>query len=248
MSQRVEILSNIGLVQEYRKRLTPQICYAVDGLRNITIEATSTKDFIISRTILLDELLNVDKNKHYEMSQAYMAEQLVRIATKNPLEERGFFIDIAPQNLEHGVNQKGVDLIVLDSNKTICLGIDLKLKKSNNDGFGWGQNILSPFIYLKMGNWSLETREKSGVDIRQWIQEYTGPKLKTSGKIPRIFELRRYVIPRIIRTLERYIDITNSPNDRLYKSCIPEDYQSFELLKNKLSRLWLVFSEISRDY
>lgn len=252
MSQRVEVLSNIGLVNEYRKRLPPQICYAVDGSQNLTIEGSSSIDFINSRTRLLERFLLEEKNKHHEMSQAYLAEQLVRIAIKNPLEERGFFMDIAPQNIEHGTDQKGVDLIVVDSNKTICLGIDLKLKRkitiNDRDGFGWCQNTLSPFIYLKMGNWSLETREKSGVDIHQWIQEYTSPKLKTTGKIPRIFELRQYIVPRIIRTLEGYIDTTNNPNDRLYISCIPENYQSFELLKNKLSRLWSVFSDISRDY
>ncbi len=168
MPQRVEV-SNIGLVNEYYQGLLPQSFYTGDSTHYNTIECRSSGNFIKSRTALLDEFINIDKSKHHEMSRAYLAEQLVRIAIKNPLEERGFLMDIAPQNLEHGNNQKGVDLIVVDSNKIICLGIDLKLKKRittcARDGFGWCQNTLSPFIYLKMGNWSLETREESKVDI-----------------------------------------------------------------------------------
>ena len=251
MSERIKV-SDIGLVNEYYRRLPPQIFYAVDEPKNDTIEGFSTRNFITSRTALLDEFLNVDKSKHHEMSQSYLAEQLVRIAIKNPLEEKGFFVDIAPQNLEHGNDQKGVDLIVVDSNKMICLGIDLKLKKrrsaSEHDGFGWCQNTLSPFIYLKMGNWSLETREESGVDIRHWIQEYTSPKLKTTGKIPRIYELRQYVVPRITKTLEKYIEKINDSEKEFYKNCIPENQQSLDLLKSKLSSLHSVFSNISRDY
>lgn len=251
MSERIKV-SDIGLVNEYYRRLPPQIFYAVDDPKNVTIEGFSTRNFITSRTALLDEFLNVNKSNHHEMSQAYLAEQLVRVAIKNPLEERGFFVDIAPQSLEHGNDQKGVDLIVTDSNKMIHLGIDLKLKKGRStpdrDGFGWCQNTLSPFTYLKMGNWSLKTREEPDVNIRQWIQEYTSPKLKTTGKIPRIYELRQYIVPRIINTIERYIKVTNSPIDEFYKNCVPEDQQSLDLLKSKLSSLHSVFSNISRDY
>lgn len=251
MSQRIEV-SRIGLVNEYHKGLLPQSFYTSDGTQNQTIEGRSSGNFIKSRTALLDDFLNIDKSKHYEMSQSYLAEQLVRIAIKNPLEERGFFMDIAPQNLEHGTGQKGVDLLVVDANKMICLGIDLKLKKrrlkSEHDGFGWCQNTLSPFIYLKMGNWSLETREESGVDIRHWIQEYTSPKLKTTGKIPRVYELRQYIIPRITKTIEKYIESLNGSEKDFYKNCIPENQQTLELLKSKLFRLWSVFSDISRCY
>jgi hypothetical protein len=251
MSQRIEV-SSIGLVNEYYKGLLPQIFYTRIDSQNQIIEGRSSGNFINSRTALLDEFINIDKSKHHEMSQTYLAEQLVRIAIKNPLEERGFFMDIAPQNLEHGDNQKGVDLIVVDSNKMICLGIDLKFKKRvtrlDRDGFGWCQNTLSPFIYLKMGNWSLDTREESGIGIRRWIQEYTSPKLKTTGKIPRVFELRQYVIPRIIRTLEGYIDVINDPSDRLYNTCTPKDNQSFELLKSKLLTIHSVFLSIFQDY
>ncbi len=252
MSQRVEV-SNIGIVNEYYRRLPPQIFYTSDGSQNQTIKGFSSRNFINSRTELLDKFLNLDnKSKHHEMSQAYLAEQLVRIAIKNPLEERGFLMDIAPQNLEHGNDQKGVDLIVVDSKNMICLGIDLKLKKrkvkSEHDGFGWCQNTLSPFIYLKMGNWSLETREKSGVDIRHWIQEYTSPKLKTTGKIPRIYELRQYVVPRITDALKGYTEFINNHESQFYGNCIPESRQSLILLKSKLSRLYTVFSDISWGY
>ncbi len=251
MSRRVEV-SNIGLVNEYHQGLPPQIFYAIDDSGSVAIEGFSTRNFITSRTALLDEFLNIDTCKHHEMSRAYLAEQLVRIAIKNPLEERGFFMDIAPQNLEHGNDQKGVDLIVVDSNKMIYLGIDLKLRKrrakSEHDGFGWCQNTLSPFIYLKMGNWSLNTREEDGVDIRHWIEEYTSPKLKTTGKIPRVYELRQYVVPRITKTIEKYIEGLSDSEKEFYKDCIPENQKSLDLLKNKLFRLRSVFSDISRTY
>lgn len=253
MSQRVEV-SNIGLVNEYYQGLLPTTFYAIDRSQDLIIEGCSSKDFITSRTALLDEFINIDKSKHHEMSQAYLAEQLVRIAIKNPLEERGFFMNIAPQNIEHGNNQKGVDLLVIDSDKMISLGIDLKLRKrrarSLHDGFGWCQNTLSPFIYLKMGNWSLETREESGVDIRHWIKEYANPKLKTTGKLPRVYELRQYIIPRISEAIKSYIEVIDDSEGKykLYRNCIPEDRQSYSLLKRKLVALDILFSSISKDY
>jgi len=251
MSQQVEY-SKIGLVNEYSRGFPSNVSYRTHDYDSV-VQTTSSRAFINSRTELMDGFLTEDKKiKWFEVSQSYLAEQLVRIAIKSPLEERGFFLDLAPQSLEHGNNQKGVDLIIVDSCQTICLGIDLKLKKSRNksghDGYGWCQNILSPFIYLKMGDWSLETREETDVNIRQWIQKYTCPKLKTTGKIPRVYELRQYLIPRVTNTLNTYLEALDRPKDEFSYLYIPEDRQSVNLLKNKLLNLYSLFSDLSQKY
>lgn len=250
MSQRIEV-SEIGLVNRYYMDFPPENRFTTDSSGALII-GTSNKNFISSRVSLVSDHILGIKDNRYEMSQAYLAEELVRVALKNPLEERGFFLHLAPQNIESGVDKKGVDFLITDSSQMIYLGIDLKLKKGrsrfNRDGSGWCPNLQSPFIYLKMGNWSLETRENPDVNIRQWIQEYTRPKLKTTGKIPRVYELRQYIVPRVIRTLSGYIEALNKPEDKFYKLYTPEDRQSLIILKNKLSTVNSLFSSISHDY
>ena len=249
MLERIGI-SKIGLVNRYHQDFSSQINFTKDRFGTL-VECTSSQNFTNSRVSLMDGYLS-GKYQKTEMPQALLAEELVSLALKKPLEERGFSSYLAPQNLESGENQKGVDLIITDADHMICLGVDLKLKKGKSkierDGYGWCQNIQSPFIYLKMGNWSLETREESTVDIRQWISEYTRPKLKTTGKIPRVNELREYIFPRIERTISSYIEILKEPEGKFADVTIPKNMAELNALEDKLFMMHSLFSSISDGY
>lgn len=249
MPERFEI-SKIGLVNKYHQDFPPQISFIMDH-GGALVEGISSRNFTSSRVSLIDNYIS-GGNPKTEIPQALLAEELVCLAIKKPLEERGFFSYLAPQNLESGGNKKGVDLIITDSNNMICLGIDLKLRKGRSklkrDGYGWSQNIQSPYIYLQMGDWTLETRKEPVVNIRQWISEYTRPKLRTTGKIPHVYELRQYVIPRIERTLSSYIEILKEPDGELADLTIPKDTGEIMSLEEKLFKMHLVFSSIKNDY
>lgn len=249
MTERL-VISDIGLVNHYHQGFPPQISFITDRL-GTSIEGVSSENFTNARVNLMDGYFSGCRQKT-EMPQALLAEELVSLALKKPLEERGFFSYLAPQNLESGENQKGVDLIITDNNQMICLGIDLKLRKGKSrfkrDGYGWCQNIQSPFIYLKMGNWSLETREEPVVNIRKWINEYAKPKLKTTGKIPRVFELRQYIIPRIERTLLSYIEMLKEPTGELAEVTVPRELDDLDCLEDKLFTMHQLFSSISEEY
>ena len=249
MSQRIEV-SPIGLVNRYHQDFPSQVNFKTDQSGTL-IEGRSSQNFTNSRVNLIDCYISGQRPKT-EMPQALLAEELVRIAVKNPLEERGFFLHLAPQNFESGKNQKGVDLIIVDNNDMICLGVDLKLKKGrsrfNRDGFGWSPKLHSPYIYLTMGNWSLETREESHVSIRKWISEYTCPKLRTSGKIPHIQELRRYIITRIEKSLSGYIEMLKEPIGEFANITIPESQGEVSILEDKLFTLHLLFSSLNDQY
>lgn len=245
MSQRVEI-SPIGLLNRYHCDFPRSIIFSTSEGKD-TIEGLSSLKFTNSRVKLLDNYI-LERKPQTEFSQALLAEELVGIAIKKPLKERGFFLHLAPQNLESGKNQKGVDLLITDSNNMICLGIDLKLRKGrsnfNRDGFGWASNLQSPYIYLTMGNWSLKTRQEPHVGIRKWINDYTCPKLITSGKIPNIYELRQYVIPRIERSISGYIETLKEPNINFVEATTPKSREEVDILEYKLFILSLLFCSL----
>lgn len=134
----------------------------------------------------------------------------------------------------------------------VCLGIDVKLKKSRSlrdrDGYGWSSHLHSPFIYLNLGNWSVDTWEEPLVDIRNWITNYTLPKLTTTGKIPKMYELRQYLLGRIERSISGYIELIKDPNEEIAEINIPKNYQELNILEEKLFLMHQLFSDLNNKY
>jgi hypothetical protein len=239
-----------NFVSRYQKEYSPVLSFVTDRSGR-TIEGTSNNDFRRSRTDLMSDYLN-NKPKHHEMTQSLLSEELVLISIAPFLAQKNFITYLAPQNLESGGNQKGLDIIIADKNNVAYLGIDVKLKIGRSslqrDGFGWSPNLQSPYIYLKLGNWSLNTREEAGVRVRDWINTYTVPRIIESGKIPRIFEMRQYLFGRINRSLSGYSDLFNNPKDRYAEVNIPKNIDEQNLLKEKLESINKAFSELDKQF
>lgn len=248
MSSRVEF-SNINLVNRYYQDFPPQINFSSDS-QGTPIEGFSSSKFTSSRVALIDNYLS-QNNPKKEMSQALLVEEFSNLALEKLLKEKGFSSHLAPQNLESGQNQKGVDLIIQDSQKMLCLGIDLKLKKSKSllkrDGYGWSPNTKSPYIYLKMGDCFMKTKEESSVNLRDWIQDYTLSKITSTGKIPHLDQFRKYIICRIERTLFSYIQTIKEPSNFIAQKTIPKDHQDQLLLEEKLFKTHALFSSLCQE-
>jgi len=209
---------------------------------------TNSINFINSRRIMFDKLVS-DKIDPKEFPQALFSEHIVFTALEKPINEMNFKLYTAPQSLDISrKNNKGIDLLICNNENIPFLGINVKLRKGrsvlNRDGYGWHSKLQAPYIYLSLGNWTVDTREGKETRIRQWLDECAIPKISESGKIPKFWDFRKYLIERIDRSLDGF---TEKLDDRQYdiNYGLPETMIEMSVLKDKLPVISSVFSQLN---
>jgi hypothetical protein len=239
-------LTNVGFIERYTQEYPPSVDYIISP-RGEKVSETTTHKFKTSRIAMMQDLVD-GKPRRNEMSHSLFAEEIVCLALDPLLQRGGFSSCLAPQSLEHGVDQKGVDVLISDKNNMAYLGIDVKLRIGKSllgrDGFGWSHHLLSPYIYLSLGNWSVDTWEENGVNIRGWLADYALPKIPESGKIPKISELRRYLIDRIERSLSGFMDRVYSPKEDDLNYGMPSTAEDLMILEEKLPVIYSLFFDL----
>jgi hypothetical protein len=245
MNERSE-RSSANFITRYSRSYPSSIAFKTDTYGN-HIEARSSATFQASREQLMRKLLTGTQTKE-SMSQALMAEHLVSLAIQPLIAEQGFHTMLAPQSLEHGKNQKGIDLIISDNEMMTYLGIDVKLRRGrsiqNRDGYGWNATLKAPYIYLSLGNWSTAMREGEEVNVKDWLADYAVPKIQDSGKIPHLNKLRTYLVARIERSLNGYHERLIDGSMYNHSFGLPELEEDKVILARKLSNMQSVFTEL----
>lgn len=238
--------SAIQFAKGYAKAYPPYIEYTLEP-KGTTIIAQSNEKFRSSREELFTDYLT-SNGKRKEATQGLFAEQIVRLALQPTLEETGFQIALAPQSLEHGNDQKGVDLLISDSNNMPYLGIDVKLHHGRSsrkrDGHGWSENLLSPHIYLSLGDWTSTVNGNSNISMKKWLKTVAIPRINDARPIPEIKSLRSFLVERIERSLNGYHDKLLDPEDFFDNSVIPEDKNEREILTEKLGVMHSLFTDL----
>lgn len=222
------------------------IAYIVDH-QGQSLEATSSRNFRESREIILVDFLS-GRSRQDELSHSLMAEHVVQLSLNPALQRLGFAAAIAPQSLEHGKDQKGVDLIISDTNNLVYMGIDVKLREKrrtfpDRDGYGWSDTLRSPYFYLSLGNWRIDMREREEVPIRDWLTEYTIPSITGSKQIPRVAAFRDYLIGRIGRSIEAYRKRLDDTEFESGIYIIPDAQEDQQILREKLAVMHGVFTK-----
>jgi hypothetical protein len=214
------------------------------------LEATNTRDFISSRGLLMDGLLS-GNTKHEQMAHALLAENTVELALQPVLKDE-FKARLAPQSLEWSRDgNKGVDILISDSEDYVYLGIDVKLHENRSprgrDGFGWNDRLKTPFVFLALGNWSVDIQEREEVKVKDWLRYYTIPHLRQSKHIPGVTEFRHYLIGRIEQSLNGYREHLLEPDYYSYDVGLPEDVSGKQLLEEKLAVMQSLFTELQMN-
>lgn len=210
--------------------------------------ASNSRAFCLSRFHMLETLLH-NLPGHQEMSLALALEYLVHLALRGPLSETGFTLDLSPQSLECSQEgQKGVDLLIADSNQLVYLGIDVKLRVGasayERDGYGWNARLFSPYIYLSLGNFSVSTRDQQQLSVRDWFRSCAVPHIRGSGKIPHLDQFRSYLISRIERSLNGYLERLREPEMYSNDFGIPTTANEQALLTEKLATMQSLFTDL----
>jgi hypothetical protein len=234
-----------GYVREYPLSQT----YLLDDEGQL-VTASSSPNFQSARLLLMETLLQGDPSRE-QMAQSLIAEQIVKLSLRHLLQNTGFCANLAPQTLECGTqNQKGVDVIVVDTNNLAYLGIDVKCRvgKSpwNRDGYGWNQGLLAPFIYLSLGNWKIDTYDRQQVPIKEWLSGYAIPKIAQSGKIPHFFDFERYIAGRIERSLNGFTERIKEDPANIPPFLLPKNYEAVLLLEEKLAIMQSLFIDLQQ--
>lgn len=241
-------------IKHYSGAYPPSIPYKLDPLGTMHL-GTSTRDFRESRKDMMTGYM-YGRQKHEQMAQGLIAEEMVRLALKPLIKEAGFETSLAPQSLErseieNGEKMKGVDLIITDLDKLTYLGIDVKLRKAissrNRDGHGWNSRLKTPFIYLSLGNWDITMRQGESIEVKDWIKEYTLPKLKSTGGIPVFDDFRRYVVGRIERSLNGFREELDGEYKYEYGN-LPYDLDEINVLREKVGIMQSLFTDLNQNY
>lgn len=199
----------------------------------------------------MEELL-IGQSEYLEYAQSVAFEHFVNLALRLPFTGTGFVVELCPQSLEMSSReQKGVDLLVMDYEHYVYLGIDVKLRRGRSnlqrDGFGWNQRLLSPYIYLSLGDFVANTREGTQISVRQWLHDYAIPSIGSNGKIPHWDQFRAYLLARIERSLEGYTEKVRELEEFDNLLGIPASPQSLEILVEKLAIMHSVFVELRQN-
>ena len=153
---------------------------------------------------------------------------------------------MAPQSLEHGVGQRGVDLLILNREHKIMLGIDVKLKTSNlkynRNGGRWLNNLKAPFINLTLGNWPVKAKDPQINNIKNWLNYSVLSNIPENGKIPQLNDFRSFVVTRINNSLQ--LQLENCQKHNFPPGTSPFTRQDYIVYKQKLNGLVEIFSAI----
>jgi hypothetical protein len=241
-----QISSSASFVDGYTRSYPSSVSFVTDTHGN-TVDAYSSRDFQTSRAKLLTSVFE-GKPRHEVMSHVLIAERIVALSLQPVFEDAGFRAVLAPQTLERGGEQKGVDLIVSDPDNMTYLGIDVKLRSGtspyNRDGYGWSPSLKSPYIYLSLGNWSTEMREKEEVTVKDWLADFAIPKIQQTGKIPKLHALRQYLIGRMERSLSGYRERLLEPNEGYLCFGLPKSKEDREILEEKVGIMHSLFADL----
>jgi hypothetical protein len=189
---------------------------------------------------------------YHEYAQSLAFEHFVNLALRLPLEGSGFLVQLTPQSLEESTDsQKGVDLLIRDEAKLVYLGIDVKLRRGRSrlqrDGFGWNTRLLSPYIYLSLGDFVANTREGTQISVRQWLHQFAIPHINSTGKIPHWDQFRGYLLARIERSLNGYVEKVREYEEFDNLMGIPSTNESLEILIEKLAVMHCLFVELRQQ-
>jgi len=222
-------------IQRYSQSYPPQKTYYL--LNHDPLHTTCTPDFRTSRTDLLIAH-SENKKKHFEFTQALLSEFVTVLALEKPLSLYNYSIELAAQSLEHGQDrQRGVDILITNSQQKIMLGIDIKLGKNssnlNFNGGHWLDHLKAPFINLTLGNWR--------PDIKDWLKNAVKPNIKKNGSIPDIPQLRKFAISRITNSLMIQYSMLMGRSPRLF---IPETRKDYQVYRQKLEGLIDLFTQV----
>ncbi|MCL4384587.1 hypothetical protein M1116_03980 [Patescibacteria group bacterium] len=237
-------------VERYRAAYSLQPTYYLLG--HEPLPATSSVNFCRSRTALLDALLTTQPDT-ITFPHALLAEYVTALSLEPLLTPWDHRVDLAPQSLEHGRGQRGVDLLIRNAEDKIMLGIDVKLKSNrsrhNQNGGAWLDNLKAPYINLTLGNWEVVTREGAGV--KGWLINCVLPNVPESGKIPHLDELRAFLVPRIKNSLVSQLEISRSGHPHPWYH-LPESRQERIVYRQKLEGMIEIFGQIEarrrKDY
>lgn len=208
------------------------------------IEATTSSNYANSRKKMFGDLIE-RKTSSVEYPRALFLEHVVFTALSKNISEKNLDLYCAPQSLELSNKfQKGVDLLICDKEKEPLLGIDVKLRKGksflNRDGYGWQSTLKCPYIYLSLGNFSVDTREGKNKKIRDWLSECALDKISNSGKIPKLNEFKKYLSERIKNSLTGIIERISDQNDYLFFPYLSED--ELKIVEKKTLRVLELFT------
>jgi hypothetical protein len=161
-----------------------------------------------------------------------------------------YSIDLAPQSIEHGQGQRGVDLLILNPDRHIMLGIDVKLRANkstkNQNGGSWLPHLQAPFINLTLGNWPVSTKDPQVKSVKDWIINCVIPNVPNNGKIPQLDSLRSFLVPRIINSLESQLKNSRDQKPSYFVS-LPETRQQMNIYRLKLKGLINLFTQINQQ-
>ncbi len=229
--------------KKYAESYPPEINY-----RRLSdnLQAKSSNNFQKSREKLIRQLL-AQKNETIGMPHALLSEFVVALAVNPLISPYGYGVDMAAQSIENGKEQRGVDLLVVDDNQKIMMGIDVKLRGNKIDqgrnGGAWLDNIAAPFINLTLGNWKVEAKNKEVNNVKDWLIFCVLPNINDSGQIPELKSLRYFTVPRIKNSLINQLERMESEKTiDFYK--LPMNRQKSLACKQKLTGLIGLFTKI----
>jgi len=243
-------LGNQRFVSNYLNQFPPSALYGAvpqyaPQSRLYTVGTSCTPAFRTSRQTLMSTLL--EGNPKHSMAEAFLSEYLIHIALQPVLENTSFCTQLAPQSLERSsTNHQGVDLLISDEENTLWLGIDAKLRSGKSaferDGYGWNPEILTPYMYLSLGNWNGALKEME-LPVRQWMTTHVVGGVNESKSIPGFGRFRQYLVERIERSLavcrERVIDHDERP---MYGA--PESKEELDIFGDKIHMMHGLFTEL----
>lgn len=232
----------------YAEAFPPKTAYGIDSKGTVLV-GKSSKDFSRSRGHLMHHIIS-GKEQKTSYPQALLAENVVNLALQ-PVMGDEFKASLAPQTIEWDVDGKGVDVLISDPDDYIYLGIDVKMRygKSplNRDGYGWSEKLKAPYIYLSLGNWSVDIQERQEVSIRDWLQEYTIPHIQRAKPIPGVVDFRHYLVGRIERSINGYRQRLREADLYEHDFGLPFSAEGAELLEEKLAVMQSLFTELQTN-
>lgn len=233
-----------SFVDHYAKSYPPSSQYLLDS-KGTSVNASSDESFRTYRENLLN--LYFEGDPKHDSIVGHFIEPVVCLSLRPYLQEGGFDVVLAPQSLEHGDGQKGVDILITDSEQLVLLGIDVKSKKGRSsrgrDTYGWSPALRSPFVYLSLGNWNPAMQDRRDVSVHDWSRGYVVPNLQKSGQIPNIQDFRQYLLKRLERTVYSFRERMHDPS-RFQQQIVPQTPEEASILEEKLGIVHSLITDV----